>query len=84
MVPGGRKQQLHPQLFLNGDLKLGVCFTAGRLNFYGPNSEIAAPVQGQTFHYFGANAEKFEEVFSAIGAVLEPKAWGAAPESCAP
>jgi len=53
-----------------------VCFTAGRLNFYGPNSEIAAPVQGQTFHYFGTNAEKFEEVFSAIGAVLEPKAGG--------
>ena len=61
-----------------------VCFTAGRLNFYGPNSEIAAPVQGQTFHYFGTNADKFEEVFSAIGAVLEPKAGGGAPEGCAP
>jgi ParB family transcriptional regulator, chromosome partitioning protein len=61
-----------------------VCFTAGRLNFYGPNSEIAAPVQGQTFHYFGTNAEKFEEVFSAIGAVLEPKAGGGAPEGGMP
>jgi ParB family transcriptional regulator, chromosome partitioning protein len=60
-----------------------VCFTAGRLNFYGPNSEIAAPVQGQTFHYFGTNAEKFEELISAIGAVLEPKAGGGAPEGCA-
>jgi ParB family chromosome partitioning protein len=61
-----------------------VCFTAGRLNFYGPNSEIAAPVQGQTFHYFGTNTEKFEEVFSAIGAVLEPKAGGGAPEGGMP
>jgi ParB family chromosome partitioning protein len=61
-----------------------VCFTAGRLNFYGPNSEIAAPVQGQAFHYFGTNAEKFEEVFSAIGAVLEPKAGGGAPEGGMP
>ena len=51
-----------------------VCLTAGRLGFYGPNGEVAAPVQGQAFHYFGDNVEKFEAVFSAIGAVLEPKA----------
>jgi ParB family transcriptional regulator, chromosome partitioning protein len=50
-----------------------VCFTAGRLDFYGVNGEIAAPVQGQTFHYFGDNVEKFEEVFSSIGAVIEVK-----------
>jgi ParB family transcriptional regulator, chromosome partitioning protein len=51
-----------------------VCLTAGRLDFYGANGEIASPVQGQAFHYFGENVEKFEAVFSAIGAVLEPKA----------
>ena len=51
-----------------------VCLTAGRLGFYGPNGEMAAPVQGQAFHYFGENVERFEAVFSAIGTVLEPKA----------
>jgi ParB family chromosome partitioning protein len=53
-----------------------ICFTAGRLDFYGPNGEIASPVQGQAFHYFGDNPEKFDEVFSTIGAVVEPKAGG--------
>ena len=51
-----------------------LCLTAGRLGFYGPNGEVAAPVQGQAFHYFGENVERFEAVFSAIGTVLEPKA----------
>jgi DNA N-6-adenine-methyltransferase (Dam) len=51
-----------------------VCLTAGRLGYYGPNGEVAAPVQGQAFHYFGENVERFEAVFSAIGTVLEPKA----------
>jgi DNA N-6-adenine-methyltransferase (Dam) len=60
-----------------------VCLTAGRLGFYGSNGEIASPVQGQAFHYFGENVEKFEAVFSAIGAVLEPKA-GAGALKAAP
>jgi len=54
-----------------------VCFTRGRISFISPDGEIASPVQGQTFFYLGQNAERFENVFSAVGAVVEPKTGGA-------
>jgi hypothetical protein len=50
-----------------------ICFTRGRISFLSPAGESGAPVQGQTFFYLGPNAERFENVFSAVGAVVEPK-----------
>jgi phage N-6-adenine-methyltransferase len=54
-----------------------ICFTRGRISFLSPAGESGAPVQGQTFFYLGPNAERFENVFSAVGAVVEPKTGGA-------
>ncbi|MDQ6701987.1 MAG: hypothetical protein M3Z96_02190 [Pseudomonadota bacterium] len=61
-----------------------VCFIAGkRIGFISPDGRIALPVQGQCFHYFGENHEKFEEVFSTIGPIVEVKA-AFAPDGGAP
>ncbi len=49
-----------------------VCFTEGRLDFRSPVGAVASPVQGQCFHYFGPNTERFEEVFSAVGKIVIP------------
>jgi len=45
----------------------------GRISFLTPGRARGAPVQGQAFFYFGENAERFERVFSIIGAVVEPR-----------
>jgi phage N-6-adenine-methyltransferase len=54
-----------------------VCFTKGRISFISPGGGGCSPVQGQALHYFGPNVERFEAVFSAHGAVVEPKTAGA-------
>ena len=48
-----------------------ICFTRGRVKFEGPNGEVAAPTQGQAFFYFGGNAERFFDVFSDVGFIVE-------------
>jgi phage N-6-adenine-methyltransferase len=49
-----------------------VCFTAGRVSFEHPERpEKFATRQGQAFFYFGANRDRFVEVFSAHGTVVE-------------
>jgi phage N-6-adenine-methyltransferase len=45
----------------------GICFTHGRIKFTEPNGEEVLPTQGQTFFYFGADVERFEDVFCAFG-----------------
>jgi hypothetical protein len=50
-----------------------ICFTRGRVKFWNPNGEIAAPTQGQAFFYFGQNPDKFMDVFGEIGFVLTPQ-----------
>jgi len=43
-----------------------LCFTRGRIRFYGPGSGDA-PLQGQAFFYFGERVDEFREVFGAFG-----------------
>ena len=47
-----------------------ICFTRGRIKFYSPTGEIAAPTQGQAFFYFGPDVEKFVRQFSDFGFVM--------------
>jgi len=44
-----------------------ICFTRGRVKFYEPDGEIAAPTQGQAFFYFGDDADKFLRTFRNVG-----------------
>jgi phage N-6-adenine-methyltransferase len=47
-----------------------ICFTRGRIAFINPDGKKAAPTQGQAFFYYGINTDKFHEVFSKFGLVL--------------
>lgn len=44
-----------------------ICFTRGRVKFYSPKGEIAAPTQGQAFFYFGADVLAFQREFAPLG-----------------
>lgn len=48
----------------------GVCFTAGRINFYKPDGSVSQPTNGQTFFYFGQEPLQFVEIFSEFGLVM--------------
>ena len=47
-----------------------ICFTRGRIKFYGADGEEAAPIQGQAFFYFGPRADLFAQHFGEIGYVM--------------
>lgn len=47
-----------------------ICFTRGRIKFFNPDGEEAAPTQGQAFFYFGDDVDKFAEEFSVFGFVV--------------
>ncbi len=47
-----------------------VCFTKGRVPFYNPHGEAAAPTNGQTFFYFGNRTNEFRKEFAEIGTIL--------------
>ena len=47
-----------------------ICFTRGRIKFYSPSGEIAAPTQGQAFFYFGRQVDEFDAEFSVFGFVV--------------
>lgn len=47
-----------------------ICFTRGRVRFYGPSGETAAPTQGQAFFYFGEDIETFAGRFGSVGFVV--------------
>ena len=49
-----------------------ICFMRGRVKFYEPDGEIAAPTQGQAFFYFGSEVKNFAEAFRSIGFVVRP------------
>jgi len=55
----------------SADACSGICFTRGRIAFVDPDGNKAAPTQGQAFFYFGDNADKFCELFSGFGFVVE-------------
>ena len=47
-----------------------ICFTKGRIQFIDVDGDpYASPTQGQTFCYYGSNAEAFRSVFGAFGFV---------------
>jgi phage N-6-adenine-methyltransferase len=50
-----------------------ICFTRGRVKFYSPTGEIAAPTQGQAFFYFGDDVAGFAREFGEVGFVVEVK-----------
>lgn len=50
-----------------------ACLPTSRVKFYNPDSEVMATRQGQTLFYFGNNKEKFAEVFSSFGAIVEKR-----------
>jgi len=47
-----------------------ICFTRGRIKFYSPTGEVAAPTQGQAFFYFGPDVHQFVRQFSDFGFVM--------------
>ena len=49
-----------------------ICFTRGRVKFYDPAGNVAAPTQGQALFYFGEDALAFAERFSRVGFVVLP------------
>ena len=49
---------------------VGLCFTRGRIRFYGPNGEIAQPSRGSCFFYYGTQPSAFALEFGRFGFVL--------------
>jgi phage N-6-adenine-methyltransferase len=49
-----------------------ICLTRGRIKFEDPNSDRAAPLQGQAFFYFGPHVKKFASMYATAGAVVVP------------
>jgi len=49
-----------------------ICFTRGRIKFYGADGAVAAPTQGQAFFYFGDDSDGFAARFKDIGFVVKP------------
>ncbi|KQZ99565.1 hypothetical protein ASD64_14635 [Mesorhizobium sp. Root157] len=68
-------------LFKNAD---AICFTTGRIRFENPEGEKAAPAMGQAFTYFGPRPERFAEVFSEVGNVVNMVRQASAVQDFAP
>lgn len=50
-----------------------ICFPKGRIRYWRPSDDSAAPLQGQAFLYIGENAEAFSKVFSQFGLIVNCK-----------
>lgn len=55
---------------LAAGLSAGVCFTAGRINFYKEDGSVTQPTNGQTFFYFGSDIDSYADVFGEHGLVM--------------
>jgi phage N-6-adenine-methyltransferase len=51
-------------------LEFPVCFTRGRIQFWGAGGEILATRQGQAITYLGKNPNLFTSIFEKFGAVV--------------
>lgn len=49
-----------------------LAFTSGRVGFVDADGKPTAPTNGQTFFYFGSEAQRFTEVFHDRGFVVKP------------
>lgn len=49
------------------ELAASLCFTRGRIKFYDQDGEECSPTQGQTFFYYGDEADTFRRVFNSFG-----------------
>jgi phage N-6-adenine-methyltransferase len=51
-----------------------ICFADTRIRFYNAvGEEECSPTQGQSFFYFGPDAERFADVFEPIGFIVIPR-----------
>jgi hypothetical protein len=50
-----------------------ICFTQGRIKYYGVGGKLASPTQGQAFFYFGPEVERFEREFDRVGLIVRPQ-----------
>jgi DNA N-6-adenine-methyltransferase (Dam) len=48
-----------------------LCFTRTRIKFVDTHGHRMSPTQGQAFFYFGSHAERFAQVFSAFGSIVQ-------------
>jgi len=48
------------------DVSSAICFPAGRIRFWNPTGESAAPLQGQAIFYIGPSYGKFVSAFSGL------------------
>jgi len=48
-----------------------ICFTNHRIRFYSQNGDSSQPTQGNALVYFGCQRQRFIELFSVFGVVLE-------------
>jgi hypothetical protein len=48
-----------------------ICMPDGRLSFYTPNKDKTCPTNGQTFFYYGTEADKFKEEFKDLGLLVK-------------
>jgi hypothetical protein len=51
------------------DVASAVCFPHGRIRFWHPKKETAAPLQGQAVLYLGVDVPIFQQEFAAFGVV---------------
>jgi phage N-6-adenine-methyltransferase len=50
-----------------------VCFTQGRIKFYGSGDAISTATQGQALFYFGPEVETFKREFERVGFIVRPE-----------
>jgi ParB family chromosome partitioning protein len=53
------------------DMATMICFPRGRIKFWKPGHDSAAPLQGQCLAYIGSNKSAFVSAFAPFGLVVE-------------